>query len=76
MTDYTALITGGNKGIGAGLASHLLNQGYTVVSMAQHPPEFTHKKPAIHLSRSVGTRSGGYGCGRYCKLSQDYTSRS
>ena len=43
MTDYTALITGGNKGIGADLASHLLNQGYTVVSMARRPPEFTHK---------------------------------
>ena len=43
MTDYTALITGGNKGIGADLASRLLNQGYTVVSVAQRPPEFTHK---------------------------------
>ena len=43
MTDYTALITGGNKGIGADLASRLLNQGYTVVSMARHPPECTHK---------------------------------
>ena len=43
MTDYTALITGGNKGIGADLASRLLNQGYTVVSVAQLPPEFKHK---------------------------------
>lgn len=43
MTDYTALITGGNKGIGADLASRLLIQGYTVISMARHPPEFTHK---------------------------------
>ena len=43
MTDYTALITGGNKGIGADLASRLLNQGYAVVSVAQRPPEFTHK---------------------------------
>ena len=43
MTDYTALITGGNKGIGADLSSRLLNQGYTVVSEAQLPPEITHK---------------------------------
>ena len=43
MTNYTALITGGNKGIGADLASRLLNQGYTVVSMARRPTEFTHR---------------------------------
>ena len=43
MTDYAALITGGNKGIGADLACHLLNQGCTVVSMARRRPEFTHK---------------------------------
>lgn len=43
MTDYTALITGGNKGIGADLASRLLNKGYTVISMARCSPEITHK---------------------------------
>ncbi len=43
MTEFTALITGGNKGIGADLASRLLDQGYTVVSMARRAPEIAHK---------------------------------
>ena len=43
MTEFTALITGGNKGIGADLASRLLDQGYTVVSMARRAPEIMHK---------------------------------
>ncbi len=43
MTEFTALITGGNRGIGADLASRLLDQGYTVVSMARRAPEIRHK---------------------------------
>ncbi len=43
MTDYTALITGGNKGIGADLASRLLNKGYTVISIARRSPKIAHK---------------------------------
>lgn len=42
MTDLTAVITGGNKGIGADLARVLLDKGYRVVSVARHAPEFTH----------------------------------
>ncbi len=44
MSEYTAVITGGNKGIGADLARRLLEQGYTVVSVARHAPEFTHAR--------------------------------
>lgn len=44
MSDYTAVITGGNKGIGADLAQRLLEQGYTVVSIARHAPDFTHER--------------------------------
>lgn len=44
MSDYTAVITGGNKGIGADLAQRLLDQGYTVVSIARHAPDFTHER--------------------------------
>ena len=44
MTEYTALITGGNKGIGADLADQLLERGYSVVSMARRAPERTHNR--------------------------------
>ena len=37
--DLTAVITGGNKGIGADLADCLIDRGYTVVSVARNPSE-------------------------------------
>ncbi len=43
MNSYTALITGGNKGIGADLAKRLLIQGYRVISMSRNPPKATDK---------------------------------
>jgi len=46
MTRYTAVITGGNKGIGGDLAECLLERGYTVVSIARHAAEFQH--PRLH----------------------------
>jgi len=42
MTDYTAVITGASKGIGADLAHRLLARGYKVISIARHDPEFAH----------------------------------
>ena len=47
MTDYTALITGGAKGIGADLATRLLGHGYRVVTLDILPstltdPNLTH----------------------------------
>lgn len=44
MSTYTAIITGANKGIGADLAARLLEQGYTVISVARHDPEVSHPK--------------------------------
>ncbi|SDD17105.1 SDR family NAD(P)-dependent oxidoreductase [Ruegeria marina] len=41
---HTAVITGGNKGIGADLAQALLARDYTVVSISRHAPEFTHTR--------------------------------
>ena len=41
MNSYTALITGGNKGIGADLAKRLLIQGYRVISMSRNAPKAT-----------------------------------
>lgn len=39
---YTAVITGGNKGIGADIAQALLEREYKVVSVARHDPELRH----------------------------------
>ncbi len=44
MTRYTALITGGSKGIGADLAKRLLAQDYNVISMARHAPDWQHDR--------------------------------
>ncbi len=41
MNSYTALITGGSKGIGADLAKRLLIQGYRVISMSRNAPKAT-----------------------------------
>lgn len=43
---YTAVITGGSKGIGADLAARLLERYYTVISIARHAPEMAH--PNLH----------------------------
>ncbi|MFK5977476.1 MAG: SDR family oxidoreductase [Rhizobiaceae bacterium] len=42
MTQLTAAITGGNKGIGADLAARLLDQDYKVISVARSAPETSH----------------------------------
>lgn len=44
MTEFTALITGGSRGIGADLARALLDRGYRVVSLARHDPDWTHAR--------------------------------
>ena len=43
---YTAVITGGNQGIGADLGDALLDKGYIVVSLSRNAPEKTH--PNLH----------------------------
>ncbi len=44
MNDFTAVITGGSKGIGADLAKRMLAEGYKVVSIARHAPDFRHER--------------------------------
>lgn len=48
MTDYTALITGGSKGIGADLGQRLVERGYTVISLSRGTPEWSDKN-LIHV---------------------------
>jgi len=43
MTTYTAVITGGSKGIGADLAHRLLERGYRVVSIARNTADWSAK---------------------------------
>jgi NAD(P)-dependent dehydrogenase (short-subunit alcohol dehydrogenase family) len=43
-TEFTAVITGGNKGIGAHLARAMLEEGYRVVSIGRHKPDFSHER--------------------------------
>jgi NAD(P)-dependent dehydrogenase (short-subunit alcohol dehydrogenase family) len=40
----TAVVTGGSAGIGKAICEHLLEAGYTVISLARRDPDFTHKK--------------------------------
>jgi len=44
MSEFTAVITGGSKGIGADLAQAMLERGWRVVSLARHAPDFTHPR--------------------------------
>ncbi|MDE4274499.1 SDR family oxidoreductase [Phaeobacter gallaeciensis] len=46
MSKYTAVITGGSKGIGADLGQRLIARGYTVVSLSRGAPEWSD--PGLH----------------------------
>lgn len=41
MSGYTAIITGGSKGIGADLGQRLCEKGYTVISLSRGAPEWS-----------------------------------
>ena len=48
MTEYTAIITGGSKGIGADLGQRLIAKGYTVVSLSRGAPDWNDAK-LVHV---------------------------
>jgi len=48
MSDYTAVITGGSKGIGANLGQRLIEKGYTVVSLSRGAPEWSDAR-LVHV---------------------------
>lgn len=42
--DFTAVITGASRGIGADLARRMLDLGYTIVSVSRGAPDTTHER--------------------------------
>ncbi|MEM5491641.1 SDR family oxidoreductase [Hoeflea sp. AS16] len=44
MSEYTAVITGASKGIGADLAGKLIERGYTVINLSRNAPEQAHER--------------------------------
>lgn len=44
MSGYTAVITGGSKGIGADLGQRLCEKGYDVVSLSRGAPQWAHAR--------------------------------
>ncbi|MFD1795204.1 SDR family oxidoreductase [Paracoccus aurantiacus] len=60
MTEYTAVITGGNKGIGADLAAAMVAKGWHVVSLARHTGEAAEVEHIIcDLSDPVAVAQAG-----------------
>lgn len=62
MADYTALITGGSKGIGADLAVKLADRGYRVISLARGTPDWSHEgveHMSVDLLDSDAVREAG-----------------
>ena len=41
---HTAVVTGGNTGIGAAIAQNLLAEGYEVISLSRRKPDWSHPK--------------------------------
>ncbi|WP_299861310.1 SDR family oxidoreductase [uncultured Hoeflea sp.] len=44
MSEFTAVITGASKGIGADLASRLIERGYTVINISRNASDMTHER--------------------------------
>ena len=44
MANYTAIVSGGNTGIGAAIARGLLAEGYEVISLSRRKPDWSHPK--------------------------------
>ncbi|MBA4491087.1 SDR family oxidoreductase [Paracoccus sp. S1E-3] len=62
MTGYTAVITGGNKGIGADLAAAMVAKGWRVVSLARHAgdaPDVEHVICDLSDPQAVAEAAGG-----------------
>ena len=72
MSNYTAIITGGSKGIGADLASRLIDKDYTVVSISRNAPDWTH--PKLHsIEADLLDESAVKQAGEYIAANHDVT---
>ena len=60
LTSKTAIVTGGTKGIGRGIAEALLREGVSVCISARHRDDID--QTVDQLNRSVGSRAIGFVC--------------
>src|SRR5207244_11889891 len=44
VAQHTAIVSGGNTGIGAAIARGLLAEGYDVISLSRRKPDWSHPK--------------------------------
>src|SRR4029453_17451409 len=44
VVQHTAIVSGGNTGIGAAIARGLLAEGYDVISLSRRKPDWSHPK--------------------------------
>ena len=44
VVHHTAIVSGGNTGIGAAIARGLLAEGYDVISLSRRKPDWSHPK--------------------------------
>jgi 3-oxoacyl-[acyl-carrier protein] reductase len=53
MTDTalrTAVVTGGNRGIGEDITRRFLDSGYTVINISRQEPEFSHERLVTYIA--------------------------
>ena len=69
VVHHTAIVSGGNTGIGAAIARDLLAEGYDVISLSRRKPDWSHPKLSsreVDLLDAVATRQAADDRSRSC----------